>query len=70
MDAIYSSNQAFKNYISSIKINRSEVLTYYEFIRIVEQEYNCKFIPGSENFDSHLQFSNPADATLFTLKWS
>lgn len=70
MGTIYSSNRAFKNYISSIKKNRIEVLTYYEFIRIVEHEYNCKYILGSENCQSYLQFENPADATLFTLKWS
>lgn len=69
MDTVYVDNLAFRKYVDSIKITRSEVLTYREFVQIVENEYNCQFIIGSLDHRSHLRFRNPADATLFLLKW-
>lgn len=71
MDTVYITNLSFKKYIDSVKLSRSEVLTYYDFIRIVETDYDCKFVLGSTvGSESHLQFRNPADATMFVLKWS
>ena len=69
MDTVYVTNQSFKKYLDSVKLCRSEVLTYYDFVRIVETDYNCKFVPGTET-ESYLQFRNPADATMFVLEWS
>lgn len=67
MNCVSTNSLAFKNYVNNIKINRYEVLTFYDFIRILETDYDCRFIIDSEPY---LQFSNPADATIFVIKWS
>ena len=67
MNCVSTNSLAFKNYVNNIKLNRCEVLTSYDFIRILEKDYDCRFIISSEPY---LQFSNPVDATIFVIKWS